>query len=114
MRVHAAIDGPEQRFTQDRSFYRGGPNIRNKKSSLAGETLCGKRSERKIQDRNALQAEQAVVNLGRAPDIDNHFVGIELPTRMRQLASCYRPVIDRVMIGRRFLDDFPGEKKWIC
>src|SRR5271166_2143619 len=32
--IHASIDGPEQRFAQDGSLYRGGPDIGNEKSRL--------------------------------------------------------------------------------
>src|SRR5579863_6214110 len=77
--VQASIDGPEQRFTQDRSLHRGGPDIGNEESRLSRDAFSGQRSERKIQHWDSFYAKNAVINLGSAADVDHDLLGIELP-----------------------------------
>src|SRR6476620_4971618 len=70
-------------------------------------------SERKIQNGNAVQPERAAVDTGVASHLDNHFVRIELPLGMRQLASGDGAVVDQVVIGAGLDYFLAGERKRI-
>ena len=93
--IHASVDRPEQRLAKDQS-----PSQRKSRSWECRNPDCrGRRSAGSVarwkntQTGNALYPKQAVVNLGRAADVDHNLIGIELPFRTRQLTSRHRAVI---------------------
>ena len=65
----------------------------------------------KVENRESVQQEQAVVDSRIAADIDDYFVSAELPFGMRKLAGGDRAVVNEVVVGAGFLDDFSAEGK---
>ena len=62
--VHAAIDGPVERIPKDSSLARGCSKGGDQKSALAAQLFDRRRSEWQIDNRNAFDAENSVVNPG--------------------------------------------------
>jgi len=56
-----------------------------------------------------MQVEGTAVDFGIAAHIHNHFARVELPLGMRQLASGDGAVVNQVVIGAGFFDDFAGK-----
>src|SRR5208282_631225 len=78
-------------------------------SSLTCFPVHGVSRVRKVENRKSVQPERAVNNLGVAAHVHNHFVSVELPLGTGKFAGGNGAVIDDVVVGTGFVDDFSGE-----
>ena len=102
--IHAAINGPIHRFPKNVAFAGGAPEIGDQQTGLPFQVLDRVSGEGKIEHRNALDPESAVVDLCISTDIDRHFMGTEFPLGTGQLARCNRPVVHDVVVRAGLFD----------
>ncbi len=89
------------------------PDVGNEKPGLARLALHGMGGERKIKNRNALNAEGAAIDGGIPAHLHDDLVRVELPLGARQFAGGDGSVVNQVVIGPGLLHHLAGKGKGI-
>src|SRR5436305_7784304 len=110
--IHAAIDCPVDRVSENRALGRGAAKARNQKSRLPGETLGRKLRKREIKHRHITDAKTAAIHLGIAPGLHHNLVRIEGPFGTRQLASGHGTVMHNEMVATRLYHQLSHKREW--
>src|SRR5580765_3849388 len=109
--VHAAVDRPVERVADDIALGGGTPDGRYQKACASHLPSYGMGSIGKVENRETVQHELAVVNAGIATHIYHHFVRLKLPVRARQFARGDGPVVDEIVVWTRLLHKLSGESE---
>ena len=87
--------------SEDCPLDRRAADVGNEKPGLPGLALHRVSGERKIKNRNALNAESAVIDGGIPAHFHDDLVRVELPLGTRQLAGGDGSVVDDVVVRDR-------------